>query len=94
MLSSTQDIPIPTEMDSVIAPVFVRKSGPFPHVRNLRPAFLVRSQEGAAVDQLAMLELPGDVPRLLPLPGGLRFVPLEDVIRAIEERWKSLRNGE
>jgi polyphosphate kinase len=72
-----------TEMDAVIYPVYVRSGAPFPHVRNLRPAFItrIRSDDGGGDDQIAILELPGDVPRLLPLPGGRRFVPLEEVIR-------------
>jgi polyphosphate kinase len=72
------------QLDAVIAPVYVRRGAPFPHIRNLRPAFLAQlpASAGEREDQFAILELPGDVPRLLPLPGGRRFTPLEDVIRA------------
>src|SRR5690606_28209915 len=39
----------------------------------------------------AVIELPGDIPRLVPLPGGRRFIPLEDVLegslpRLLDER--------
>lgn len=71
-------------LDTVIYPVHVRPGAPFPHVRNLRPAFLVRyaadSPPGEA--SFAIVEIPGDLPRLLPLPGGRRFVSLADVVRS------------
>ena len=72
-----------TGIDAVFAPVYVRRGEPFPHVRNLRPAFLAEVPgDGVMGDHFAILELPGDLPRLLPLPGGRRFIPLEDVVRA------------
>lgn len=66
-----------------LAPVAVPSETGFPHVRNLRPAFLVRFQpDGSLADgHGAILELPGDLPRLLALPGGRRFMPIEEIIR-------------
>src|SRR5690606_21519672 len=62
-------------------PVPLLRGGRFPHVRNLRPALLVRSGGGnGAEPRLLIVELPGDVPRLVPLPGGRRFIPLEEVL--------------
>jgi polyphosphate kinase len=67
-----------------MASASLQPGGPFPHVRNLRPAFLIRSgkSEAGMSDVMAVLELPGDQPRLLPLPGGHRFMPVEEVMRA------------
>ncbi len=69
-----------SQLDAIISPIFVAEDGPLPHIRNLRPALIVGlgAAEGA---RYAIIELPNDVPRLVPLPGGRRFVPLEDVIR-------------
>jgi len=70
-----------SELDAVINPVPLLRGGRFPHVRNLRPALLVRSGGGnGAEPRLLIVELPGDVPRLVPLPGGRRFIPLEEVL--------------
>lgn len=77
-----------------LVPLSLRPGDPPPHVRNLRPAFLILMEE-APVDEVAVegmdtfadplaavLELPGDAPRLLALPGGRRFMPLEEIVRA------------
>ncbi|HUE97018.1 MAG TPA: polyphosphate kinase 1 [Longimicrobiaceae bacterium] len=68
------------QLDAVVSPWRVPKKRPFPHVRNLRPALLVRLADDGK-ERLTVVELPGDVPKLVPLPGGRRLVPLEDVIR-------------
>jgi polyphosphate kinase len=67
----------------VLTPLAADPSHPFPHIRNLRPALAVvlRVPE-TGTEHFAAIELPGDFPRLVPLPGGRRFVPLEAVIRA------------
>jgi polyphosphate kinase len=70
------------QLDAAIIPVEVPRGGPFPHVRNLRLAFLACFRERDQPDErMVVVELPNDVPRLVPLPGGRRFLPLEEVIR-------------
>lgn len=68
------------QLDAVVTPLRVPKKKAFPHVRNLRPALVVRLDEEGK-DRLTVVEMPGDVPKLVPLPGGRRFVPLEEVMR-------------
>ncbi|HEX2190842.1 MAG TPA: polyphosphate kinase 1 [Longimicrobiaceae bacterium] len=55
----------------------------FPHIRNLRPALavVVRDPHDGEL-RLSVLALPGELPRLVPIPGGDRMVPLEAVVRA------------
>ncbi len=70
-------------LEALIVPLVADPMHPFPHVRNLRPALAANVRlPGQQRDQLIAIELPGDLPRFLPLPGGRRFVPLEDVIMA------------
>lgn len=55
----------------------------FPHVRNLRPALIAdatRRLDGSPC--LVIAELPAELPRLVPLARGHRFVALEDVLAA------------
>jgi polyphosphate kinase len=70
------------EIDALLMPIAADPAHPFPHVRNLRPALaaILRTPEGA--EQFVAIELPGELPRFLPLAGGRRFVLLEDVIEA------------
>ncbi|MGH7476984.1 MAG: polyphosphate kinase 1 [Longimicrobiales bacterium] len=70
-------------LEAVLTPFIADPSHPFPHVRNLRPsvAATVRLGDGEE-EQLVAIELPGELPRYVPLPGGRRFVPLEELIRA------------
>src|SRR5690606_15234936 len=70
-------------LGAVLTPLAADPSHPFPHVRNLRPALgvIVRVPETSS-DHFAAIELPGDLPRFVPLPGGRRLVPLEEVIAA------------
>lgn len=77
------------ELGTALRPVLVQPGGPFPHVRNLRPVFLVRAADETSPrgERILILELPGDIPRLLPLPGGMRFVNLDQVIRADLSRY-------
>lgn len=72
-----------TPLGAVLTPLAADPSHPFPHIRNLRPALgvIVRVPETSS-DQFAAIELPGDLPRFVPLPGGRRFIPLEDIIAA------------
>ena len=70
-----------THARAVLTPLASDPSHPFPHVRNLRPAIaaIIRVPESQA-ERFAAIELPGELPRFAPLPGGRRFVPLEEVI--------------
>jgi polyphosphate kinase len=72
-----------TNIDAVLTPLAADPSHPFPHIRNLRPALAVTVRlPGSQAEHFAAIELPGDLPRFVPLPGGCRFVPLEEVIQA------------
>ncbi|MGH7483931.1 MAG: polyphosphate kinase 1, partial [Longimicrobiales bacterium] len=70
-------------LDALITPLAADPTHPFPHIRNLRPALaaIVRLPESRA-EHFVAIELPGELPRFVPLTGGTRFVPLEDVIEA------------
>jgi polyphosphate kinase len=72
------------QLGAVLTPLAADPSHPFPHIRNLRPALavVVRVPESEA-EHFAAIELPSDIPRFVPLPGGRRFVPLEEVIHAL-----------
>jgi polyphosphate kinase len=68
---------------AMVTPLVADPSQPFPHIRNLRPAIAVVGREVASGAELFIaIELPGDLPRFLPLAVGDRFVVLEDAIRA------------
>jgi polyphosphate kinase len=71
------------DIEALVMPVVADPAHPFPHVRNLRPALaaIVRTPEGDA-EHFVAIEIPGDLPRFVPLSGGRRFVLLEDVIQA------------
>lgn len=67
-------------LEDLVVPVPVDPDRAFPHVRNLRPTLAVRIlQDGN--EQLTLITLPDDAPHLVPLRGGRRFVPLEEVLR-------------
>ncbi len=69
------------QAEAVITPLAADESHPFPHIRNLRPALaaVLRLPESDSRHFVA-IELPGELPRFVPLPGGSRYIPLEDVI--------------
>lgn len=70
-------------LGAVLTPLAADPSHPFPHIRNLRPALAVVVRvPDTDTEHFAAIELPGDLPRFVPLPGGRRFVPIEEVIRA------------
>ena len=71
------------QLGAVLTPLAADPSHPFPHIRNLRPALavVVRAPD-TGEEHFAAIELPGDLPRFVPLPGGRRFIPIEEVIRA------------
>lgn len=66
----------------LLVPLAAGPGHPFPHIRNLRPALavLVRDAE-TGESRLSVIALPGELPRLVPLPDGDRLIPLEEVIR-------------
>lgn len=66
----------------VLLPLTAGGGSPFPHIRNLRPALagLLRDPR-TGERRLGVVELPDGVPRLVPLPGGRRFLALEEVVR-------------
>ena len=74
-------------VERLVMPVAIVRGAPFPHIRNLRPTLLLRlagEEAGSVLHRLVVLT--GEVPRLIPLPGGRRFVLLEEVIRAVLPR--------
>lgn len=72
-----------SQLAAVLTPLAADRSYLFPHIRNLRPALALEIQpQGDDEVHFAAIELPGELPRFLPLPGGRRFVPIEEVIRA------------
>src|SRR5690606_8667912 len=58
-------------VEALITPFVSDPSHPFPHIRNLRPAIaaVVRLPE-SRLDRFVAIELPGELPRFLPLPDG------------------------
>ena len=71
-------------VETVITPVIADPTHPFPHIRNLRPAIaaIVKLPESTR-EHFVAIQLPGELPRFVPLPGDKRFVPLEEVILAV-----------
>jgi polyphosphate kinase len=68
---------------ALITPLVADPSRPFPHIRNLRPAIAVVGEvAGSTTEWFLAIELPGDLPRFLPLAAPNRFVVLEDAITA------------
>lgn len=72
------------QLGTMVRPLVVRPSTPFPHVRNLRPAVIapVRASNGGREAPVMVFELPPDLPRFVPIGKSLRFVLLEEVIGA------------
>jgi polyphosphate kinase len=71
------------QLETSIRPRVVKPGDAFPHVRNLRPAVIAvarRLREEAP--PIVVVELPADLPRLVPLKAKQRFVPLEQIIVA------------
>ncbi|HEX2095236.1 MAG TPA: polyphosphate kinase 1 [Longimicrobiaceae bacterium] len=69
------------EIHPLLAPLPVGPGYPFPHIRNLRPALAVLVRDpGEGEERFSVIELPGELPRLVPLPDRERFVPVEEVI--------------
>jgi polyphosphate kinase len=70
------------QLQPLIHPVVIEEGQLMPHVRNLRPALVAEVASANTAGAMAIIELPAEIPRLLALPGGLRFVPVEQVIIA------------
>ncbi|MFP4624329.1 MAG: polyphosphate kinase 1, partial [Gemmatimonadota bacterium] len=72
-----------TDAEAVLTPMAADASHPFPRIRNLRPAIGAVVQLPAS-DRVhfAAVELPGELPRFLPLRDRRRFVPLEELVLA------------
>jgi polyphosphate kinase len=71
-------------LQALVMPIVTDPMHPFPHVRNLRPALAATIRlERDRGEEFVAVELPGDLPRFMPLAGGYRFVPLEDVVKAM-----------
>lgn len=71
-----------TAIDTLVMPLVADPAHPFPHVRNLRPALACIVRAEAGPEQFVAIELPGELPRFVPLADGRRFVLLEDIIEA------------
>jgi polyphosphate kinase len=80
----------------VVTPLTVDPSHPFPYISNLslNIGVEVRSRQDDG-SRFARVKIPPNVDRLLPLPGGQRFVPLEQVMVAfLEELFPGMDVGE
>ncbi len=72
-----------TDAEAVLTPMAADASHPFPRIRNLRPAIgAVVQLPGSERVHFTAVELPGELPRFLPLGDGRRFVPLEELVLA------------
>ncbi len=65
----------------VVTPLTVDPSHPFPYLSNLSLNVGVDVRDGN-VTRFARVKVPPNVPRLLPVPGGERFIPIERVMMA------------
>ncbi len=80
----------------VVTPLTVDPSHPFPYISNLslNIGVEVRSRQDGTT-RFARVKIPPNVDRLLALPGGSRFVPLEQVMVAfLEELFPGMDVGE
>ena len=80
----------------VVTPLTVDPSHPFPYISNLslNIGVEVRSRQDDT-SRFARVKIPPNVDRLLPLPGGQRFVPLEQVMVAfLDELFPGMDVGE
>ncbi len=80
----------------VVTPLTVDPSHPFPYISNLslNIGVEVRSRQDDS-SRFARVKIPPNVDRLLALPGGSRFVPLEQVMMAfLDELFPGMDVGE
>ena len=67
----------------VLTPLAVDPAHPFPYISNLALSLAASVRDPETGERrFARLKVPSILPRLVALPGGLRFVPLEQVIAA------------
>ena len=74
------------EVYPILTPLAVDPAHPFPFISNLSLSLAVAvrapAESGNSDLRFARVKVPGSLPRWLPLPGTLRFTPLEEVIAA------------
>ncbi|MGA7416828.1 MAG: polyphosphate kinase 1 [Acidimicrobiales bacterium] len=80
----------------VVTPLTVDPSHPFPYLSNLSLNIgLQVKSPGTMETRFARVKVPPNVPRLLPLPEGDRFVPMEQVLMAfIGELFPGMETGD
>jgi polyphosphate kinase len=67
----------------ILTPLAVDQGHPFPYISNLSLNLMVRLDDpGTGGERIARVKIPPVLPRLVTLPDGHRFVPLEQVIAA------------
>jgi len=66
----------------VLTPLAVDPAHPFPYISNLSLSLAVNLRDSEGEERLARVKVPKILPRWVPLEGGFRFVPLEQVITA------------
>ncbi len=67
----------------ILTPLAVDQGHPFPYISNLALNLVVRVHNPTTGEErIARVKVPPLLPRLVPLPDGRRFVPLEQVIAA------------
>jgi polyphosphate kinase len=66
----------------VLTPLAVDPAHPFPYISNLSLSLAVNLRSAEGEERFARVKVPKIIPRWIPLEGGLRFVPLEQVIAA------------
>jgi polyphosphate kinase len=79
----------------VVTPLTVDPSHPFPYLSNLSlNVGLEVKSPGTDETRFARVKVPPNVPRLLPLPKGDRFIPMEQVLMAfISELFPGMETG-
>ena len=71
----------------ILTPLAVGQGHPFPYISNLSLNLLVRvASPVTGEERTARVKVPPLLPRLVPLPDGMRFVPVEQVVAAHLER--------
>jgi polyphosphate kinase len=71
------------EIFPVLTPLAVDPAHPFPHISNLSLNLAVLVLDpGTRNERFARVKVPALFPRLLPLPDGVHFVPIEQVVAA------------
>ncbi len=80
----------------VVTPLTVDPSHPFPYISNLSLNIGVHVRNPDEPDaRFARVKVPPNVPRLLPLPGGGRFVPIEQILTAfLDELFPGMEIGD